>query len=64
MSAGRKPNSVAISFSNAGHGFLSAFPAAVAWYPLARDNPERVLPRFFRAANTSAGCQSAFLGGG
>ena len=61
MSSGPKPSSAAISASIVGQGLFSAFPAAVAWYPWVRDTPERVLPRFFKAANTSAGCQSTFF---
>ena len=64
MSSGSRPNSAAIRASRPGHGLFSAFPAAVAWYPWARDRPARVLPRFFKAANTSAGCQSSFFGFG
>jgi hypothetical protein len=64
ISSGSKSNSAAISASMAGQGLFSAFPAAVAWYPWPRDTPERVLPRFFKAANTSAGCQSTFFGVG
>ena len=41
MSSGARSNSDAITASNAGQGFFNALPAAVAWYPWAREMPDR-----------------------